>query len=236
MSKPKIQISWSGGKDSALALHKILENDQFEVIGLHTVIDENEKRVGIHNIKQELIEKQAEQLNLPLTKLYLEKKPMAYEKLMEKYYRSLKDQDIDHVMFGDIFLEDLKDFRESILEKTEVKGVYPIWKRDTNLLVKEFIDLNFKTILCAVDSKFISKQWVGEVLSREFINNHPSIDPCGENGEYHSFVVDGPLFKNEINLTTKDKYEQDFTFNVKDKKGNDQVINDKFFYAEFELS
>lgn len=236
MSKPKIHISWSGGKDSAYALHKIMDEGQYEIVGLHTVIEENDKKVGIHKIKEELIEKQAESLGLSLSKLYLKKKPLAYEKLMGEYYQKFKKEGIDYVMFGDIFLEDLKDFRESILKKSGVKGIYPIWQEDTILLVKDFLNLKFKTILCAVDAKHIDEEWVGEELSVDFIYQHPNIDPCGENGEYHSYVVDGPIFKKPIKLVQKGKYSLDYTFNVKEENGNNQVIEDTFYYADLELS
>jgi len=236
MSKPKIHISWSGGKDSAYALYKIIKADEFEIAGLHTVIEEDDKKVGIHNIKEELIEKQAKSLGLQLTKLYLKKKPLAYEKLMGDYYQKLKNEGVDYVMFGDIFLEDLKDFRESILQKSGVKGVYPIWQEDTIHLVKDFLNLKFKTILCAVDAKHIDEEWVGAELSLDFIYEHSNIDSCGENGEYHSYVVDGPIFKNPIKLVEKGKYSLDYTFNVKDEDGNNQVIEEKFYYTDLELS
>lgn len=236
MSKPKIQISWSGGKDSAYALYKLMQEDKYEIVGLHTVIEENDKKVGIHNIKEELIEKQAESIGLPLTKLYLKKKPLAYEKLMADYYKQLKNEGVENVMFGDIFLEDLKDFRESILHNSGIKGVYPIWQKDTIQLVKDFLNLKFKTILCAVDAKHIDEDWVGEELSLDFIYEHPNIDPCGENGEYHSYVIEGPVFKLPIKLNQKGKYSLDYTFNVKDENGNDQVIEDTFYYADLELS
>ncbi|QSE97603.1 Dph6-related ATP pyrophosphatase [Fulvivirga lutea] len=234
--KPKIHISWSGGKDSALALHKIQQSDKYEIVGLHTVIEEDSGRVGIHNIKEEFIAAQAEELGLPLTKLYLKKKPMAYDKLMVEYYQSLKAEGIDYVMFGDIFLEDLKDFRESLMRKSGMRGLYPLWKKDSEKLIYEFLSEGFKTKLCAVDAKFIDAQWVGKALDSAFIMEHSNIDPCGENGEYHSFVVDGPIFKNQIPLKVTDKYEHDFTFKVKNKKGEEEVINDKFYFAEFELS
>ncbi|MEQ8924894.1 MAG: diphthine--ammonia ligase [Fulvivirga sp.] len=234
--KTKIHISWSGGKDSALALHQTQQSDKYEIVGLHTVIEEDSGRVGIHNVKEEFIAAQAEQLGLPLTKLYLKKKPMAYDKLMVEYYQSLKEEGVDCVMFGDIFLEDLKDFRESLMRKSGMKGLYPLWEMDSEKLIYEFLNEGFKTKLCAVDAKFIDAKWVGEELDSTFLANHPEIDPCGENGEYHSFVVDGPIFKNQIPLVLKSKYEQDFTFKVKNENGEEEIIEDKFYFAEFELS
>lgn len=235
-NKPKISISWSGGKDSAMALHKVLSSGEYEVIELHTVFEKDSKRVGIHNIPEYFIEEQANRLNLPLTKLYLEKKPMAYQKLMTDYYRKLKGQGIDYVMFGDIFLEDLKDFREMLLKSSDVQGVYPLWKAKSNDLVNDFFDLGFETILCAVDSKYINEEHCGKFLTSEFIDNHPKIDPCGENGEYHSFVVNGPLFSSEISVDVINTYAHEHTFKVKDQQGGEQEMKELFYYADLELS
>lgn len=236
MPKPKIQISWSGGKDSALALYRIQQLGMYDIVGLHTVFDKDTKRVGIHNVPEHLIEAQADLLQLPLTKLYLPKKPMAYEKLMRGYYQDIADQGVNKVMFGDIFLDDLKDFREQLLRPSSTAGVYPLWKENTILLTHEFLDAGFMTKLCAVDSKYISSDYVGEYLSKDFIHTHAEIDACGENGEYHSLVVAGPNFRKPLSLKCVEKYEQDFSFKVKDEKGKQEELKDQFYFAEFELS
>ncbi len=236
MNRPRIQISWSGGKDSALALHKIIALDKYEVVGLHTVIENDTKRVGIHDVKEKFIEAQAKLIGLPLTKLYLPKKPMAYEKLIREYYTQLKADNVNYIMFGDIFLEDLKDFREQLLTSCGIEGVYPLWKRNTGEVVCEFLETGYKTILCAVDAKYIESKWAGEALSYKFLDNNPSIDPCGENGEYHSLVVDGPIFKKSLDLQLIEKYEKDFVFNVKNESGQSETLKDKFYFAEFSLN
>lgn len=233
--KPKISISWSGGKDSALALHRLINQDEFEIVEIHTVFESDTKRVGIHNIPEAFIEAQAEKLGIPLKKLCLEKRPMAYQKLMTDYYKQLKSEGVEHVMFGDIFLEDLKDFREMMLKSAGIKGVYPLWKEDTKNLINEFFEFDFQSVLCTVDSKFIDQKYCGRLISPSFINNHPDIDPCGENGEYHSFVIEGPIFDFKIKVNSNGTYSQQHTFKVKDEDGSEKEFKELFYYSDLEL-
>lgn len=235
MSKPKIHISWSGGKDATLALQRIIQSNRYEIVGLHTVFEAATKRVGIHEIKEDLIKAQAKSLEIPLTKLYLDKKPMAYQKLMVDFYKSLQKNGINHVMFGDIFLEDLKDFRTQLLSSAGITGIYPLWNEPSHSLVKEFNDHGFTSILCAVDSKYIESKWLGEPISDKFIRAHPHIDPSGENGEYHSLVTDGPTFNQALNVIVRERYEKDFSFKMKDEQGNEKISHDKFYYADLVL-
>lgn len=235
ISKPKISISWSGGKDSAMALHRLIQQQEFDIVELHTVFESSTQSVGIHNIPQHLIEAQASRLGLPLTRLYLDKRPMAYQKLMTDYYKKLKSEGVEHVMFGDIFLEDLKDFREMMLKSAGIKGVYPLWKEPSRELISEFFDLGFESVLYAVDAKFIDRKNCGKHISAPFIKHNPDIDPCGENGEYHSFVVNGPIFESKIKVSSKNVYSQEHIFKVKDDQGVEQEMKELFYYSDLEI-
>ena len=230
-----ISISWSGGKDSAMALYKIMQSNEYDIIGLHTVFDNETKRVGIHNIHEQLIEAQAIAMDIPLTKLYLSKRAMAYQKLLTDYYKRLKSSGVEYVMFGDIFLEDLKDFREMMLNTADIGGVYPLWHKNTNDLIIEFLESDFQSVLCAVDAKFIDSKDCGKLISSSFIENYPAINPCGEKGEYHSFVVEGLLFNSKIGLNVNNIYSQEHIFKMKDEEGSEIELKELFYYADLEL-
>lgn len=231
--KKLISISWSGGKDAGMALEKILTNAEWEVVGLHTVVEQATRRVGLHEVPEELIREQAAAIGLPIDILYLEKKPLSYEKLMVNYYKELKMKGIQHVMFGDIFLEDLKDFREQLLRKAGIKGVYPLWRKQTLDLLTEFFQKEYKSLLCAVDTQLVDENEVGDLLSKEFLDKYKGkIDPCGENGEFHSFLINAPYFKNSLSVNVQDLYKQMHTFKVKNEKGEVEQLTQTFAYAK----
>jgi len=212
--KKKVTISWSGGKDSAFALYKIGRLPEYEVTGLHTVINAETKRVGMHGVREELIEQQAALLGLPLTKLYLESSEShaAYEALMKDFYWKCS-RNIDAVVFGDIFLEDLKKFREGLLKPFRMQGIFPLWKLDTRELIEEFFGLGFKTILCSADEKFFSMEQLGKTLDLNFISELPGIvDPCGENGEFHTFVYDGRNFSKAVEFGIWSVVKKEYRF------------------------
>jgi uncharacterized protein (TIGR00290 family) len=197
-SKKKVTISWSGGKDSAFALYKILSGQEYKVVSLHTVIDEDSKRVGLHGVREKLIDEQAKQIGLPLEKIYLlaSGNQQNYESLMKEHYLKSVRQGVEGIIFGDIFLEDLKHYRLELLKPSGLFAVFPLWQIESHLIVTDFINVGFKTIICAADSKFFSRHNVGKSIDGDFlIGLPPEIDPCGENGEFHSFVYDGPIFK-----------------------------------------
>jgi uncharacterized protein (TIGR00290 family) len=232
--KMKVTISWSGGKDSALALYKILQSQKYEVVSLHTVISEENNRVGMHGIREELINEQAKSLGLPLTKLYLESSAShnAYEKLMKEFYQRCSENGIQAVVFGDIFLEDLKKFREDLLQPFNLKGIFPLWKLDTHQLINEFIDTGFKTLLCAADAKYFSSGEMGKTIDQNFLNNLPeAVDPCGENGEFHTFVYDGPIFRKPITFEFGDVVKKDYSFQ-KRSENEIQTVESGFWFQD----
>lgn len=195
--KKKVSVSWSGGKDSAFALYTALQDPSLEVLNLHTSLNDKLKRVGMHGTPEALIEMQAERTGLSLYKIYIpaDTSNQQYEAAMLTFYQQQKAAGIEAVVFGDIYLGDLRVYREQLLEKAGLEAIFPLWQKDTSRLIREFLDLNFKTCICAADAKFFGEEAAGRVLDQAFIDSLPAeVDPCGERGEFHSFVFEGPVF------------------------------------------
>ncbi|SMP27214.1 diphthine--ammonia ligase [Chryseobacterium profundimaris] len=201
--KPKAIFNWSSGKDSALALYKTVKENQFEIISLLTSINKEFQRISMHGVHVSLLEKQAESLGFPLIKMELPKEPTMeeYREIMDKTMNEIKSRGVTHSIFGDIFLEDLRKYREEQLSEIGIKAVFPLWKRNTTELIHEFLDLGFKTIVTCVNETYLDKSFAGRIIDQDFIKDLPkNIDPCGENGEFHTFTFDGPIFKNSISF------------------------------------
>ena len=203
--KEKIIFNWSGGKDSALCLYKLLQAHNYEVLCLLTSVSEQYQRISIHGVRVELLNAQAKQIGLPLVKMQIPEMPTmeAYEKVMTETLNDLKTKGATASVFGDIFLEDLRTYRENKLAEVNLKGIFPLWKQPTSQLIREFMDLGFKTITTCVNEKYLDKSFVGRIIDEDFLKDLPeNVDPCGENGEFHTFVFDGPLFKQPIQFKT----------------------------------
>ncbi len=201
MKKLPLVLSWSGGKDSSLALHEIQKNGKYEIISLITTVTSDFDRVSIHGLRTDLLEQQAESLNIPLEKVLISKNAAndEYENRFIDVLNKFKEVGISQVVFGDLFLEDIKKYRETLLGQIEMKCLFPIWKLDTAKLAQNFIDTGFKAVIVCVDSSQLDGQFVGREFDKQFLNDLPSgIDPCGENGEFHTFTYDGPIFNNPI--------------------------------------
>ncbi len=199
----KSVFNWSGGKDSSLALYHLLNSDLYDIRTLLTTVSQKYNRISMHGVRNELLQAQAEAIGIPLTEVFLPEMPSmsSYDNHMYKVMTDLKEQGIKTSIFGDIFLEDLKAYRENQLAQVGMKAHFPLWKRDTTELLNEFIELGFKTILVCVKSDVLSKEFAGRVIDKDFIKDLPKgVDPCGENGEYHTFVYDGPIFKQPVNF------------------------------------
>jgi uncharacterized protein (TIGR00290 family) len=206
--KKRTLFCWSGGKDSALALYRLLKDDRYEVVSLLTTITEGYDRISIHGIRRELLEAQADSIGLPLHKVYISQKSSneEYEKKMKETMLGFKDQGVSSAAFGDIFLEDLKKYREDNLAKAGMNAIFPIWGGKTSELITEFISLGFKAALSCVDGQVLDGKFSGRLINRELIADLPgNVDPCGENGEYHSFVYAGPIFRKEIPFSFGEK-------------------------------
>jgi uncharacterized protein (TIGR00290 family) len=213
--KKKAIFNWSSGKDSAFALYKILQNDEFEISTLLTSINSAFQRVSMHGIRVELLQKQAENLNLPLHIVEFSESPTMeeYEATIQKSLEKLRANGDTISIFGDIFLEDLRKYREEKLKTMQFEGVFPLWKIPTDVLISDFLTLGFKTIVVCVNEKYLDKSFVGRIIDEDFIKDLPdNVDVCGENGEFHTFCFDGPIFKNpvefEIGEIVHKKYEK----------------------------
>ena len=203
-----VLFSWSGGKDSALALYEVLRSDCYQVAALFTTVAGQYGRISHHGVREELLDLQAAALGLPLDKLVLpvmDGSPCTnnqFEELMGQRLATYRERGIRRVVHGDLFLEDLRAYRERNLARLGMEGLFPIWHWDTTQLIHDFTRQGFKARLCCVDQR-LEGRFVGRELGPELIAEFPpGIDPCGENGEYHSFVYDGPIFRQPLAIET----------------------------------
>lgn len=204
----KTFFNWSTGKDSALALHRVLTDASYNVEQLVTTLNLDTDRVSMHGIRRELLLKQVEQIGIPISIISLPgDTPMhIYDQLMRTSMLDKKQQGFTHAVFGDIFLEDLKRYRIGKLESVGLQAHFPLWKEDTYELMNTFIDLGFKAITVAVNAKVLDQTMVGRVVDKSFLKMLPKeVDPCGENGEFHTFVYDGPIFKKPVDFLIGEK-------------------------------
>ncbi|WP_137404004.1 Dph6-related ATP pyrophosphatase [Echinicola rosea] len=200
----KSVFNWSGGKDSALALYHVLKDPHISVERLLTTVNGHHQRISMHGVRRELLHAQAKAIGLPLDELLLPGMPNmdTYNRLMGDKMDDIKRGGIVQSIFGDIFLEDLKQYREEKLAKAGLKALFPLWQRNTKELIAEFLDLGFKTIVVCVKTDLLPEDFAGRIIDHDFLKDLPSsVDPCGENGEFHTFVFDGPIFSSPIPFT-----------------------------------
>lgn len=201
-------FNWSGGKDSALCLYHTLKQKQFNVKYLLTTLSAATKRVTMHGVRLELLQQQAESIGIPLHQVILPENPTmeTYNRLMLETTQILKDNGITHSIFGDINLEDLRQYREQQLAQVGLIAIFPLWGRPTGELVREFIALGFKAVVVSINARLLDESFVGRLLDESFLNDLPdNVDPAGENGEYHTFVFDGPIFNKPVKYTLGEK-------------------------------
>ncbi|MCC5942192.1 MAG: diphthine--ammonia ligase [Balneolaceae bacterium] len=204
--KHKTVFHWSGGKDSSLALLRLLRHKSYSVERLLTTVDQNSRRIAMHGVREELLHVQAESIGIPLTILQMPDQPdmETYNKRMGEQMQSFREQGFTHAAFGDIYLEDLKQYRENEMKKAGFKSVFPIWKEDTKQLASQFTESGFSAITVCVDSAALPREFAGREADRHFFENLPvETDPCGENGEFHTFVYEGPIFQKKIPFKKK---------------------------------
>jgi uncharacterized protein (TIGR00290 family) len=210
--REKILLSWSGGKDSSLAYYYIQEAGAYEIAVLLTTITEGYNRVSMHGVRRVLLERQAQSLGLPLQEVYIPKDSVdeEYESRMRDALLGYQRDDINSAGFGDVFLEDVRKYREDRLARIGMKAVFPLWKRDTTKLVRDFIDLGFEAIVTCIDSRVLDSSFAGKLINDDFISRlPPHVDPNGENGEFHSFVLDGPIFKRRVEVSIGERVLRD---------------------------
>jgi uncharacterized protein (TIGR00290 family) len=199
-----ILMSWSGGKDSCIALHEIKRAQNYRVAALLTTLTRDYDRISMHGVRRVLLERQAASLGLPLHQVLISKEATneEYEMKMGEAFSVYREQGIDSIVFGDLFLEDIRAYREQFLARHNMRGLFPVWKRDTSSFIKEFIELGFKAVVTCVDSKVLDQSFAGRIIDETFLSSLPAhVDPCGENGEFHSFVFDGPIFTEAVKFS-----------------------------------
>ena len=200
-----VLMSWSGGKDSCMALWELCRAGERRVEALLTTVTRDYDRISMHGVRRILLERQAGSLGLPLHPVQISKGAdnSEYEAEMRRTLAHYQSQGVDEVVFGDLFLEDIRAYREKMLATQGMRGLYPVWGRDTRQLIREFLALGFRTAVVCVDPAKLDPRFVGRVIDESFLEELPAgVDPCGENGEFHTFVFDGPLFAEPVAFTT----------------------------------
>lgn len=217
--KDSVLFSWSGGKDSAMALHELRNNSEYEVVALLTTITEEYDCVSMHGIRRVLLEQQAASLGLPIIKVTIPTNCSneEYESRMRTMLDRCQSDGIQHVAFGDLFLEDLKRYREEKLAQVGMRALFPIWKRDTKELSRQFIEMGFRTALTCVDTQALDGSFSGRLFDEQLLADLPAgVDPCGENGEFHTFCFDGPVFHHPIPYTLGERVLRENRFSFRD--------------------
>lgn len=201
-------MNWSSGKDSCLALYHLLQDDSYHVDTLVTTLNDEVERVSMHGLSKHLLNEQVRQIGLPLHTINLPGvvSMEQYNSIMKLHVQQLKQEGYTHAAFGDIFLEDLKKYREEQLQAHGLKAVFPLWKKDSKALITEFIALGFKAITISVSDRLLGEEYVGRLVDEDFVAGLPEgVDPSGENGEFHTFVFDGPIFKDPVSFSVGEK-------------------------------
>jgi len=232
----KAYLNWSSGKDAMLALHQLQQSQEISIQKLVTTVNADFNRVSMHGLPLELLEKQAESLQLPLHQIPLsgQVSMQTYNKAMQEHIELLKAEGVTHAVFGDIFLEDLKTYREEQLQKVEIQAVFPLWKKDTKSLLKEFIDLGYKAIVVCTNANYLDESFCGRMIDHDFVKDlPPNVDACGENGEFHTFVFDGPLFSFPVEFELGEKVLRDYAPSDEDDCYQEpQSWDHKFWYVD----
>ena len=210
----KTYFNWSSGKDAAMALYELQQDENYQIDLLLTSINAHHDRVSMHGLRRELLLKQIEAVGLPSTTIELPEEPSmeTYNTLMQKTVQKLQSDGYTHSGFGDIFLEDLRTYREEQLKPYGISCSFPLWKKDTKALINEFVDLGFRAIVICIKSELLDKSFVGREIDQTFIDDLPdNVDPCGENGEFHTFCFDGPIFSHPVQFSVGEKIYREYT-------------------------
>jgi uncharacterized protein (TIGR00290 family) len=200
-----VLVSWSGGKDSCLALYEIQKTRKVEA--LLTTVTRDFDRISMHGVRRVLLQQQAESLGLPLREVWISKGATneEYEANIGAAFAEYRARGIDSVVFGDLFLADIRAYRDRLLARHGMRGIYPVWGRDTAAFIREFLALGFQCAVVCVDPAKLDRRFAGRIIDPQFLSELPrEVDPCGENGEFHTFVFDGPNFRRRIEFSFGD--------------------------------
>jgi uncharacterized protein (TIGR00290 family) len=201
--KKKTLLSWSSGKDSAWALHVLRQQQDLELIGLFCTFNKKFERGAMHAVRNELILQQAESIGLPLELIPIPYpcSDSEYKKIMGNFIEQAKTQEIDSIAFGDLFLEDIRSYRETSLAETGIRPLFPLWGMPTDELSEEMVNSGLRAKITCIDPQYLSPEFAGHEYDSTFLKQIPdSVDPCGEKGEFHSFAYDGPMFESAVNI------------------------------------
>jgi uncharacterized protein (TIGR00290 family) len=215
----QVLLAWSGGKDAALALYELRASEEYEVTALLTTVTEEYDRISMHGVRSALLERQARALGLPLRTVVISTATTEaeYRAKMREALLPYVDAGVCGVAFGDVFLEDVRKYREQNLAEIDLRGVFPLWKRNTSQLARWFVDAGFQAIVTCVDGQHLDGSFAGRHFDEQFLSDlPPAVDPCGENGEFHSFVYDGPIFDHAVSYT----------------KGSAVLRDNRFYYCD----
>ncbi|MCU9594186.1 diphthine--ammonia ligase [Caldibacillus thermolactis] len=207
----KALLSWSGGKDAAIALTEIYKNKDYEIVALLTTLTEDDKRVSMHGVRKALLDEQAKMLELPIEYVYIppHANNQLYEQRMKKLLSKYLNYNVDTVIFGDLFIEEIRHYRENQLSNIGMKAVFPLWQKKPEDLINKFLYEKYQAVTVCIDQNVLPVSFLGKPLNEKFFSKLPeTVNICGEHGEYHTFVYDCPLFKQAIplkkgNITTK---------------------------------
>ncbi|MET6999713.1 diphthine--ammonia ligase [Chitinophaga defluvii] len=206
-------MNWSSGKDACFALWQLQQQREYDIRYLFTTLNAAHKRVSMHGVRESLLDEQARQIGIPLKKAFLNEHAAMeeYNDLMRQQMAGMLAEDIRYAVFGDIFLEDLKQYREKQLAQAGLQGIFPLWQQNTRELAENIVSAGFKAIIVCVNTRHLDESFVGRIIDAGFLRDlPPHVDPCGENGEFHSFVFDGPLFKAPVKFIPGETVERTY--------------------------
>jgi uncharacterized protein (TIGR00290 family) len=210
--KRKTMLSWSSGKDSAWTLYQLQKDPDIDLQGLFCTVNSAFNRVAMHAVRTELLQVQAEHIGLPLQNIEIPY-PCSneqYEEIMAQFVDGVKVEGIEQFAFGDLYLEDVRSYREEKLTGTAIRPIFPIWGIPTDQLAREMVASGLKTVITCVDPKQLSEEFIGRQYDQAFLDDLPDgVDPCGENGEFHSFVFAGPMFKEPMQIALGEVVNRD---------------------------
>ncbi len=226
----KVVLNWSSGKDAALAFYYLQQSNDYKPASLLTTVSSAYGRVSMHGVREDILAMQAAKMNMPLKKIYLPESSNIneYNNIMKSAVQEIKQSGIRTMAFGDIFLEDLRQYREEQLATEGVSAIFPLWKKNTTDLVKEVEDAGIKAVIVCVNAKYLGPEFLGKIIDRDLLKLLPAdVDPCGENGEFHTLVIDAPYFSEALNVKTGEVVHKKYS------SGNsDQAWDSEFYFLD----